>query len=243
MSADGPQILVIEDDASLRLTLAATFKAEGYRPIEAENAKEGLRWVAHYKPDLILLDLGLPDRDGMDVIRALRDGGNRMPIVVLTARDDEKAKVAALDLGADDYITKPFGVAELLARARSALRHGVQERGSAPIVRTGPLEIDLARRVVCKAGAEIRLTRKEFDLLAELALRLGEPVSHADLLNAVWGSHDADIRYLRVYIGQVREKIETKAQEPAFIVAEQGFGYRLVNRSAAPAKQAQTDPS
>ena len=177
--------------------------------------------------DLAVLDLGLPDQDGMSLLSEMRARGDLTPIVVLTARDDEASKVRALDLGADDYVTKPFGVAELLARVRSALRHGVQVRGAPPVVRTHDLEIDLARRAVIRAGMAVKLSRKEFDLLAELALNIGKPVPHERILEAVWGSPDADIRYLRVYVGQVREKIGDDPQAPTRIIADAGYGYRL----------------
>lgn len=227
MTAEAQRVLLIEDDKPLRLTLSATLKAEGYAVTEAGSVTSARQSLAEHKTDLIVLDLGLPDHDGMSLLRELRGAGDLTPCVVLTARDDEDSKVTALDLGADDYVTKPFGIAELLARVRSALRHGVQLRGSAPVVRTGGLEIDLARRSVTKGGSEVRLSRKEFDLLAELVLNLGEPVSHERLLEAVWGSPDADIRYLRVYVGQVRDKIEDDAAHPAMLLAAPGFGYRL----------------
>jgi two-component system, OmpR family, KDP operon response regulator KdpE len=232
MSTAPATIVLIEDDAALRLTLVATLKAEGYRVVEAGAAAEGVRMVAHAHPDMVILDLGLPDADGMDVLRVLR-AKSVVPIVVLTARDQEIAKVEALDLGADDYVTKPFGVAELLARIRSALRHAVQVRGSSPVVETGDLSIDFATRTVRKGGREVKLSRKEFDLLTELAINVGQPVAHETLLRAVWGSPDSDIRYLRVYIGQLREKIETDPQHPALLIAEQGFGYRLAQVHAA----------
>src|SRR5947209_10014078 len=165
-AADPATILIVEDDASLNAALAATLRAAGYRPVTARTAGEGLRWFAHYAPDLVLLDLGLPDRDGLSVIAAIREKG-QTPIVVLSARNAEAMKVEALDLGADDYVQKPFGVDELLARLRAALRHGVQARGSAPVVRTGDLEIDLGRRSVAKAGQALKLSPKEYDLLAE----------------------------------------------------------------------------
>lgn len=227
MTNDLQRVLVVEDDKPLRMTLAATLKAEGYFPVEAGSVTSARQRVAEQAPDLIILDLGLPDGDGMSLLSELRGAGDLSPIIVLTARGDEDSKVKALDLGADDYVTKPFGVAELLARVRSALRHAVQMRGAPPIVRTGALEIDLARRVVTKTGREVKLSRKEFDLLAELALRFDQPVPHEDLLSAVWGSADADIRYLRVYVGQVREKIEDDPQHPILLLAEPGFGYRL----------------
>jgi len=219
-------VLVVEDDKPLRLTLAATLKAGGYRVVEAETGAEALRWFAHYAPDLVLLDLGLPDQDGMAVLAKLRERGPT-PVVVLTARDREAQKVAALDAGADDYVTKPFGVDELLARLRAALRHGVQTRGAAPVVQAGDLIIDLGARTVAKAGAAVKLSRKEWDLLAELALRQGEPVAHADLLAAVWGSPSAELHYLRVYIGQLRAKLEEDPAHPRLLLAEPGFGYRL----------------
>src|ERR1700712_5238458 len=167
-AGDPATILVVEDDASLGAALATTLKAAGYRPVRAQTAAEGLRWFNHYAPDLVLLDLGLPDRDGLSVIAAIREKG-QTPIVVLSAREAQAMKVEALDLGADDYVQKPFGVEELLARLRAGLRHGVQARGSAPVARTGDLEIDLGLRAVIKAGEALKLSPKEYELLAELA--------------------------------------------------------------------------
>lgn len=227
MTSDAQRVLVVEDDKPLRTTLSATLKAEGYAPVEAGSVTSARQHLDERAVDLIVLDLGLPDADGMSLLAALREIGDLTPIIVLTARGDEGAKVTALDLGADDYVTKPFGVAELLARIRSALRHGVQVRGAPPIVKSGDVEIDIARRVVTKNGAKVALSRKEFDLLAALALNQGRPVAHEDLLQAVWGSADADIRYLRVYVGQVREKIEDHPDSPQLILAEAGYGYRL----------------
>ena len=233
--ADPATVLVIEDDASLNAALAATLKAAGYRPVTARSAAEGLRWFAHYAPDLVLLDLGLPDRDGLTVIGEIRargqQDGAQTPIVVLSARNAEAMKVQALDLGADDYVAKPFGVEELLARLRAGLRHGVQARGSAPVVRTGDVVIDLGRREVKKGEAPLKLSPKEYDLLAELALNLGRPVGHKDLLRAVWGSERADIQYLRVYVGQLRAKLGDFAGAP-LLVNEPGVGYRLAEVAA-----------
>jgi two-component system KDP operon response regulator KdpE len=223
--ADPATILIVEDDASLSAALAATLKAAGFRPVIARTAGEGLRWFNHYAPDLVLLDLGLPDRDGLTVITDIRAKGGT-PIIVLSAREAEAIKVEALDLGADDYVQKPFGVEELLARLRAGLRHGVQVRGSAPVVRTGDLEIDLGLRAVSKAGAGLKLSPKEYDLLAELAVNLGRTVSHRDLLRAVWGSERADIQYLRVYVGQLRQKVGDIAGQP-LLVSDPGVGYRL----------------
>ncbi len=221
-AGDPATVLVVEDDPSLNAALVATLKAAGYRPVAARNAAEGLRWFAHYAPEVVLLDLGLPDRDGLAVIGEIRARA-ATPIVVLSARDAEAMKVAALDLGADDYIQKPFGVDELLARLRAALRHGIQVRGSAPQVRAGDLEIDLGMRRVSLAGTAVALSPKAYDLLSELAMRLGEAVPHADLLRAVWGSERADIQYLRVYVGQLRAKLGASR-----IVSVPGVGYRMV---------------
>jgi two-component system, OmpR family, KDP operon response regulator KdpE len=220
-------ILAIEDDASLLRSLVMTLKAAGYGGVGAETLAEARRALAHHRPDAILLDLGLPDGEGLDFIAEIRRGA-LTPIVVLTARDAEALKVRALDAGADDYVTKPFGVEELLARLRAALRHAVQAGGSAPVVRTGPLEIDLGARVVRRAGAEIDLSPKEFALLALLAARLGKVVRHQELLKAVWGSERADIQYLRVYVGQLRAKLEDEGAGPRLIASDPGVGYRLM---------------
>jgi two-component system KDP operon response regulator KdpE len=224
-TTDPATILVVEDDASLNAALVATLKAAGFRPVPARTAAEGLRWFAHYAPDLVLLDLGLPDRDGLTVIGEIRARG-QTPIVVLSARGAEAMKVQALDLGADDYVQKPFGVDELLARLRAGLRHAVQVRGSAPVVRTGDLEIDLGRRRVTKAAEGLKLSPKEYDLLVELALNLGRTIAHKDLLRAIWGSERADIQYLRVYVGQLRQKLGA-VEGAALLVSEPGVGYRL----------------
>ena len=221
-AADPATILLVEDDRALSAALAATLKAAGYRPVCAATAAEGLRWFAHYAPDLVLLDLGLPDRDGLSVIEEIRRRGPT-PIVVLSARDAEAVKVAALDLGADDYVAKPFGVDELLARVRAGLRHGVQVRGSAPAVQVGEVVIDLGLRTVKRAGAPVKLTPKEYDLLCELALNRGRAVPHAQLLLAAWGSEKADVQYLRVYVGYLRQKLGE-----ALFQSVPGVGYRMV---------------
>jgi two-component system KDP operon response regulator KdpE len=225
------RILVVEDDPSLRRSLAATLKAAGYRAVEAGGVAEAQRARAHHKPDLILLDLGLPDGDGVDFVAVLRRDA-LTPVVVLSARGAEAMKVKALDAGADDYVTKPFGVDELLARIRAALRHGVQAKGSAPLVRTGALEIDLAARIVRRNGAEVELSPKEFAILAVFAERLGKVVRHADLLKAVWGSERVEIQYLRVYVGQLRVKLESDPSRPEYLLSDPGVGYRLAAREA-----------
>ena len=185
--------------------------------------------LALYKPHAILLDLGLPDGDGLDFILEAR-AGSLTPIVVLTARDAEASKVRALDAGADDYVTKPFGLDELLARLRAALRHALQVKGAPPVIETGPLQIDLAARVVRRDGQEVDLSPKEFEVLAVLATQLGMVVRHQDLLKAVWGSERADIQYLRVYIGQLRAKLERvgSTEPPRLLVSDPGVGYRLI---------------
>jgi two-component system KDP operon response regulator KdpE len=221
-AADAATVLVVEDDAALATALEATLKAAGYRPVRARTAAEGLRWFNHYAPDVVLLDLGLPDRDGLTVLADLRERGSTVPVVVLSARGAEAVKVRALDLGADDYVQKPFGVDELLARLRAALRHGVQSRGSAPVVKAGDLVIDLGLRAVTVAGQPVKLSPKEYDLLAELAINHGRVLGHRQLLAAVWGSERADVPYLRVYIGQLRQKLGAER-----IVSEPGVGYAL----------------
>lgn len=217
-------ILVVEDDASLNAALGATLKAAGYRPVLARTGAEGMRWFAHYAPDLVVLDLGLPDLDGLTLIEEIRARGST-PVLVLSARDSEATKVRALDLGADDYVQKPFGVDELLARIRAGMRHAVQMRGSEPVIRTGDLEIDLGKRTVRKGGEALRLSPKEYDLLQELAVNLGRTLSHRQLLKAVWGSDNAEIQYLRVYVGQLRQKLGAE-----ILTSEPGVGYRLEAR-------------
>lgn len=226
MPAEIP-VLIVEDDLSLRRSLAVTLKAAGYHALEAGNLADARRAIAHQRPGLVLLDLGLPDGDGADFIVEMRRSG-LVPIVVISARDGEAKKVAALDAGADDYLTKPFGVEELLARMRAALRHAVQSAGAPPVVRTGAIEIDLAARVLRKAGREIDLSPKEFAIMAVLAMSLGKVVRHADLLKAVWGDPRAEIQYLRVYIGQLRGKIEDTPGAPRYLLSDPGVGYRLL---------------
>lgn len=220
--SDPATLLLVEDDPALRAALAATLEVAGHHTVTAGTAAEGLRWFAHYRPDIVLLDLGLPDRDGLSVIRDIRARG-LTPIVVLSARDAEAMKVEALDLGADDYIQKPFGVDELLARVRAGLRHGVQARGSAPVIHSGDLTVDMARRLVTRGGEPVPLSPKEYDLLCELALNRGTVTSHGALLRAVWGSERADIQYLRVYIGQLRQKLGAE-----HLKVTPGVGYSLV---------------
>ncbi len=202
------RVLVVDDEPATHRFLTPALVANDYEVLRAETGDEALRRIAAEVPDVIVLDLGLPDVDGKDVIARVREWSD-VPIVVLSARDREAEKIAALDRGADDFVNKPFGVGELMARLRAALRHRMQRAGETPIVRIDGLEIDVPRRRVCREGREIRLTPKEFELLALLARHAGKVVTHKQLLHAVWGpAHEEDTQYLRVYVGQLRQKVE-----------------------------------
>jgi two-component system KDP operon response regulator KdpE len=230
MTSDAPLIAVIEDEVPIRRFLKASLGAEGFRVVEAESGTQGLRVITQQAPALALLDLGLPDLDGTDLIRQVREW-SAMPIVVISARGAEAAKIAALDAGADDYLTKPFGVGELLARIRVALRHAaLAGRGEEldTTVRMGDVEIDLAGRIVTKRGAEVKLTKIEFDLLAVLARHSGKVVTHRQLLKEVWGPHAVhEPHYVRVFMANLRKKLEDNPGRPQLLVTEQGVGYRL----------------
>ena len=220
-------ILVIGDEPPIRRFLRTSLNAQDYTIVEAGTGAEGLHALAREKPDLVILDLGLPDMDGADVIRAIRKT-SRVPIVVLSVRDDERGKVDALDLGADDYITKPFGMEELLARVRGALRHRLQEQGEIPVFVSGDLSVDLVRRIVKVRGAEIRLSPKEYDLLKILVTHAGKVLTHRHILTEVWGpAHTEDAQYLRVFVRSLRQKIEPEPARPTHIQTEPGVGYRL----------------
>lgn len=220
-------ILVVDDEPQIRRFLRTSLGAQGYRLSEAVNIAEALLMAARDEPDLVILDLGLPDGDGFSVIEALR-AQSQVPIIVLSVRSDEQGKVRALDLGADDYVTKPFGMEELVARVRTALRHKLQVQGEAPIFRSGDLAADLVRRIVTVAGREIKLSAKEYDLLRILIMHAGKVLTHGFLLREVWGpAHVEDVQYLRVYIRQLREKLETVPTSPQYILTETGVGYRL----------------
>ena len=221
-------ILVVEDEPDIRQFLRSSLGAEGYRVVESPNGRRGTLDAGMHKPDLAIVDLGLPDFDGVEVIRRIRSWSS-MPIVVLSARIQESAKVEALDAGADDYVTKPFGVGELLARVRAALRHATRSPAGT-ILGLGASRIDLEKRRVTREGAEVRLTPVEFKLLACLAKHLGLVVTHRQLLTEVWGpTHAADTHYLRVYMKQLREKLETDPVQPKYLLTETGVGYRLVD--------------
>jgi two-component system KDP operon response regulator KdpE len=225
-----PLILLIEDEPQMRRFLRTALTTNDYRLVEAETAKEGLAQAAARNPDVILLDLGLPDRDGIDVTRELREWTGT-PIIVLSARGREQDKVAALDVGADDYLTKPFGVEELLARIRVALRHAALPPGAAPepIFEAGVLRVDLSERRVWRQGEEIHLTPTEYKLLATLVRHAGKVLTHRQLLKEVWGANYVNqSHYVRVYLAQLRQKIEPDPARPRLLVTEPGVGYRLL---------------
>lgn len=230
MNGTNALVAVIEDEDPIRRFLKASLSAEGFGVAEAATGKEGLRIVTQQHPAIILLDLGLPDMDGVEVIRSVREW-SATPIVVLSARGEEASKVQALDAGADDYLTKPFGVRELLARIRVSMRHA--ERASSQdaggkTLEVSDVRIDLESRVVTKRKAEVKLTKIEFDLLAVLARNAGKVVTHRQLLKEVWGPHAIhDSHYVRVYMASMRKKLEDNPSHPLFLVTEQGVGYRL----------------
>jgi len=225
MSAPPLRVLVIDDEPPIRKLLRMGLSTQGYRVIEAADARSALD-LLHEKPDLVILDLGLPDMQGLELLRQLRARKESVPIVVLSSRADEVAKVQALDLGADDYVTKPFGMDELLARIRAALRHQLQVQGERPIFRVGDLSVDLVRRIVKTGDKEVKLSPKEYELLRLLVQHAGKVLTHRFLLKELW-SDLTDAQYLRVYVRQLRQKIETDPQRPQYILTETGIGYRL----------------
>lgn len=221
------RILVVDDEPQIQRFLKPALTAAGYQPIEALTAADAERLVATAAPDLMLLDLGLPDKDGKDVIRALR-GWSKLPIVVLSARGEEAEKIEALDLGADDYVEKPFGIGELLARVRTALRRRDLGALAKSSFDAEGLSLDFARRIVTVNGEPVHLTPKEYDLLAHMARHPGLVLTHRQLLATVWGpAHVEDVQYLRVFVGQLRNKIEANPAQPRLIRTEPGVGYRF----------------
>jgi two-component system KDP operon response regulator KdpE len=222
-------VLVIDDEPPIRRLLRTSLGANGFDVLEAANGRDGLAEIEARRPDVVILDLGLPDIDGLDIIRALRGAGNRTPIVVLSSRGEERIKVEALDAGADDYVTKPFGIAELIARIRAALRHRLQVQGAEPVFESGGLRVDLVHRTVSVRGTEVKLSPKEYDILRLLVLHAGKVLTHRFLMNEVWGA-GGDVQYLRIYVRQLRAKIEARPEQPEHIVTETGVGYRLQTR-------------
>ena len=223
------RVLVVDDEPAILRFLRPALEANDYAVTSVATAAEATRRIAADVPDIVVLDLGLPDGDGKDVIRQVRAWSD-VPIVVLSAREREAEKIEALDLGADDFVNKPFGVGELMARMRTALRHRIQRHAEVPVFRLANLEIDNVRRRVSRAGEDVRLTPKEFELLSFLARHPGKVVTHRQILVAVWGpAHAADTQYLRVYVGQLRHKIEDHPQDPRIIVTEPGVGYRMAD--------------
>lgn len=225
MTAPAHKILVVDDEPPIRKLLRMGLGAEGYQVIEAPKGAVALELLAD-KPDLIILDLGLPDTQGLELLRILRERSEGVPIVVLSSRGDEAAKVEALDIGADDYVTKPFGMKELLARIRAALRHQLQSQGERPIFQLGELSVDLVRRIVKVRGQEVKLSPKEYDLLRLFVQHAGKVLTYNFLLRELWGP-TADSQYVRVYVRQLRNKIEARTEAPEFIQTETGIGYRL----------------
>jgi two-component system, OmpR family, KDP operon response regulator KdpE len=227
-----PLILLIEDELSVHKFLGASLSAHGFRLLGAETGKDGLARAADYNPDVILLDLGLPDMDGLEVTRRLREWSS-VPIIVLSARGQEKDKIDALDAGADDYLTKPFSTGELLARIRVALRHSVRlaDNSPQPVFIVGDLRVDLAGRHVFVGDTEVHLTPTEYKLLTVLVRYAGRVLTHQQLLKEVWGPHHAqDTHYLRVHLAQLRRKIEPNAAQPRYLLTETGVGYRFADQ-------------
>ena len=225
-SKSSPTLLIVDDEPQMRRLLRVTLEANGYRVLDAPTGNDALIEAAQRRPDLVLLDLGLPDIGGMTVLKRIREWSH-VPVIILSVRDQEEEKVAALDYGADDYVTKPFNSAELLARVRAALRHA-QPQGADAIFRTGDLEVDLSKRLVLKKGAEVKLTPIEYSLLRLLVTHAGMVLTHRQLLTEVWGEKAAgQSHYLRVHIAHLREKLETDPSSPALILTEPAIGYRL----------------
>jgi two-component system KDP operon response regulator KdpE len=220
------RVLVIDDEPAIRRFLRAGLTSQGYVVSELETGLPALDVVRRRGADLLVLDLGLPDIDGTEVIQRVRETGSQIPIIVLSSRGDEGAKVSALDLGADDYVTKPFGIDELLARIRAAQRHQLKQAGETPVFRSGDLSVDLVRRIVTVRGQEVKLSPREYSVLRLLVQHAGKVLTHGMILREVWGAN-TDVQYLRIYIRALRQKIESDPERPGHIVTETGVGYRL----------------
>ncbi|WP_042331819.1 response regulator [Desulfosporosinus orientis] len=227
MEKTGQRILIIDDEAQIRKFLRVALTSHGYVVKDVKTGREGLESVALFGPDLVVLDLGLPDIDGLKVVRQLREW-TKVPIIILSVKEQESDKIAALDFGADDYVTKPFGMGELLARIRAAIRHtaGTDEQ---PILHFDDLTVDLLHRRVFRDNQEIKLTLTEYEIVKNLAINAGRVATHNHLLRTVWGpSYEKEVQYLRVYIGQIRRKLECDPSRPRHIITEPGVGYRLL---------------
>ena len=228
MTADARplRILVVDDEPAIRRFLRTGLSAQGYTVSDADAGHAALDAARRGSADLVVLDLGLPDIDGQEVIKRIRAGGCQVPIIVLSSRDDEIAKVTALDNGADDYVTKPFGIDELMARVRAAQRHRLQQQGEKPVFRAGGLSVDLVRRIVTVRGHEVKFSPREYELLRLLVAHAGKVLTHNMILREVWGP-SSDVQYLRIYIRALRQKIERDPEKPEHILTETGVGYRL----------------
>lgn len=226
MTNSGVKILVVDDEPAIRKLLRVGLTVEGYTIVEATSARDAMEKVKSEQPDLIVLDLGLPDMPGHELLAKWRNDLLDLPIIILSSRTDESGIVKSLELGADDYVTKPFGTKELLARIRVALRHKLQEQGERPIFQTGDLSVDLVKRIVRMGDREVKLSPKEYDILRVLVQHAGKVITHQHLLNHVWGG-STDVQYLRVYVRQLRQKLEPSPNEPQYITTETGVGYRL----------------
>ncbi len=224
-AANAFAILIVDDEPPIRRFLRTSLTGQGYRVLEAATGEEALACIRTDRPDIVILDLGLPDVDGIDLIRTVRRVSH-VPIIVLSSRDNERGKVEALDLGADDYVTKPFGMDELMARIRAALRHRFQESGEPAAFVSGDLFVDLVRRIVRVRGEELKLSPREFEILQLLVRHAGKVLTHQFIIREVWTAA-ADVQYLRIYIKQLRRKIEADPQQPRHILTETGVGYRL----------------
>lgn len=224
----GPKVLIVDDEPQIRRFLRASLQSHDYTVLEAENGKEAVKACTVQKPDLLILDLGLPDMDGQDVIKLVREWST-IPIIVLSIRSDDADKIEALDRGANDYVTKPFSMGELLARMRAALRQGRSESGDGEaVVTAGDISIDLGKRLITRGGTPVKLSRKEYDLLKILATHPGKVITHQQLLQEVWGpAYVEETQYLRVYMGQLRQKLERDPAAPQWLITEPGVGYRL----------------
>jgi len=223
----GPRILIIDDETQIRRFLRVTLTSHGYAVKDVGTGKEGLDAIAMFSPDLVILDLGLPDLDGLEVVRQLREW-SKVPVIILSVKEQEADKITALDSGADDYVTKPFAMGELLARIRAAMRHFVEDKEQ-PILQFEDLTIDLVHRRITVDDHEIKLTQTEYEIVRNLAINAGKVITHRSLLRAVWGpSCEKEVQYLRVYIGQIRRKLERDPSRPKHIITEPGVGYRLL---------------